>query len=175
MRSIRDLKTSRISPMNSLRSCARLVASLRARRRAKPNCIHLQMTLSKTGHPQKVAACQDRRGMANPNASWIAVARRSRDTAIAPAKVSRQPAHHHPPPELRVSPFPLLPFRCPPPSIPSKRPSKDRRSPRRFAPSQRPANAPASWIAVALHRFSHAHRLTAHAFPPRSAEQYFAS
>ncbi len=55
------------------------------------------------------------------------------------------------------------------PTIPPLRSPDGRRIPRRSAPSQRPANAPASWNAVALHRFSLPHRLTAHAFPPERA------
>ena len=63
--------------------------------------------------------------MANQNASWTAVARRSRDTAIAPAKASRQSANNRPPPQLRISRFLLFSFRCPlPPFCPSKRPSR---------------------------------------------------
>jgi len=109
VRRIRASKRSYLRSMNSLRSCARRVAvcqDLRARRRGKPNCLHLPMTINdKTGPPQKVAVCQDRLGMANRTASWSAVARRSRDTAIALTKASSQPAHHRPPPQLRISLF----------------------------------------------------------------------
>jgi len=71
-----------------------------------------------------MAVCQDPSAKtaveANPNASWIAVARRSRDTALARAKASRQSAHHRPPPK---SAFPPCQW-CPPQSTRGRAHSK---------------------------------------------------
>ena len=86
--------------------------------------------------------------VANPNASWTAEARRSRDTSFAPAQASRKPAHHPPPPvPISAFAFSLLP------TIP---PQIARACALQYASrySGIPANAPASWSAVALHRFS---------------------
>ena len=152
MRRIRASKSSRMRLMNSLRSCARRVAvcqDLRARRRGKPNCLHLPMTINdKTGPPQKVAVCQDRLGMANRTASrvrWQGVA------ATPPSPSPRLPASQ---PTIARRHSSAFPFSLPPaPFCLSRHPTP---GPFQDAPRHPGvlANAPASWIAVALHRFS---------------------